>query len=229
MGGLGTGEGSVLVKRWLPPSLTQNVGFELCVLDAARVVSVNHLEEGVDELALNGDLQLGDQVGDLVDGEVAAGVQVEVVKDLLQEGRVLSSQLPNARLNFAQEVGDCLLSDSGVLLLRDLPSRLHHANEVLVAGCAHGQVGVVVNPLLLGHNAVVVALGTIEVVKEVLKDLLTGLAAFEELGVHADVVDATNVVDVELATTVLVHHGERLVDHSLATWGQLVSKAIQMI
>lgn len=205
---------------------TQDVLLKLVVLDAARVVHVDHLEEGVDKLALDGDLQLSDQVGHLVDGEVAALVQVEVVEDLLKELWVLAGQLPNAALNFAQEVGDSLLGDAGVLLLRNLPGGLHHANEVLVRWRAHGKVGVVVIPLLLGDNTVVVALGAIEVVEERLKDLLTGHAALEELWVHADIVDATDVLDVDLAATITIHHGECLVDHSLAAWGQLVSALI---
>lgn len=69
---------------------SENVLLEFIVLDAARVVCVDNLEEGVDELALDGDLQLGNEIGDLVNGEVTALVQVEVVEDLLKELRVLA-------------------------------------------------------------------------------------------------------------------------------------------
>ena len=155
---------------------------------------------------------------------MTALVKVEVVEDLLEELRVLSSELPHARLNFAKKVRDGLLSDTRVLLFRDLPGRLHHADEVLVGWGAHRQVGVVVIPLLLGDLSIVVAAGAVEVVKEVLKDLLTGLTALEELGVHADVVDAANVLNVDDTGLISVHHGEGLVDHSHAARGKLVSR-----
>ena len=115
-----------------------------------------------------------------------------------------------------------LLGDCRVLLLRDLPGRLHHAYEVLIRGRAHGEVSVIVVPLLPGDYTVVVATGAIKVVEEVLKDLVTSLAALEELGVHADVVDAGDVADSQLAATVSVHHLESFVDHGHAARGQLV-------
>ena len=154
---------------------------------------------------------------------MTALVQVEVVEDLLKELWVLAGELPDARLNFAEQVGDGLLSDLRVLLLGDLPGRLHHAHEVLVRGRAHGKIRVVVVPFLSSDNAIVVTARAIEVVEEVLEDLVTGLAALEELWVHADIVDAGNVADGELAGAISVHHLESLVDHGHATWSQLVS------
>ena len=154
---------------------------------------------------------------------MTALVQVEVVEDLLKELWVLAGELPDARLNFAEQVGDGLLGDLRVLLLGDLPGRLHHAHEVLIRGRAHRKIRVVVVPFLSSDNAIVVTARAIEVVKEVLEDLVTGLAALEELWVHADIVDAGNVADGELAGAISVHHLERLVDHGHATWSQLVS------
>ena len=118
---------------------------------------------------------------------------------------------------------DGLLGHGRVLLLWYLPGGLHHADEVLVRGRAHGEVSVIVVPFLSGDNTVVVAAGTIEIVEEVLKDLITSLAALEELGVHADVVDAGNVADGKLAATVSVHHLESFVDHGHTARGQLVT------
>jgi len=154
---------------------------------------------------------------------VTALVKIEIVEDLLEELRVLSGKLPNARLNFAKKMGDGLLGDTRVLLFGDLPGGLHHADEVLVRWGAHGQVGVVVLPLLLGDLTVVVTAGAIEVVKEVHEDLLTGLAALKELGVHANVIDGANVSDVDDTRAVSVHHGEGLVDHGQSARGKLVS------
>ena len=99
----------------------KNVGLELVVLNAARVVCINDLEEGVHELALHRNLQLRDQVGDFVDREVTALVKVEVVKDLLQELRVLAGELPHARLDLAQKMGNGLLGHRRVLFFRNLP------------------------------------------------------------------------------------------------------------
>ena len=204
--------------------MAENVALELSVFNAARVVCVDDLEEGVDELALDRNLQLGDQVGDFVDGEVAALVEVEVVEDLLEELRVLTGELPNARLNLAEEVRDGLLGDSGVLLLGNLPGGLHHGDEVLVAGGAHGQVSVVIVPLGLADSAVVVTACAIKVVEEVGEDLLTRLTALKELRVHAHIVDVTNVLDVDDTGAITVHHSESLVDHSLTTRRKLVPK-----
>ena len=116
-----------------------------------------------------------------------------------------------------------MLGDLRVLLLGDLPGRLHHAHEVLIRGRAHRKIRVVVVPFLSSDNAIVVTARAIEVVEEVLEDLVTGLAALEELWVHADIVDAGNVADGELARAISVHHLEGLVDHGHATWSQLVS------
>ena len=150
-------------------------------------------------------------------------VQVEIVEDLLKELRVLAGELPDAGLDLAQKVRDRLLGHTGVLLLRHLPGRLHHADEVFVGGSAHGKIRVVVIPLRLADLAVVVTASAIEVVEEVSEDLFAGLAALEELRVHADIVDGANVLDVDHARAVTVHHSEGLVDHGLAAWGQLVS------
>ena len=84
--------------------LAANVLLELVILDATRVVCINHLEEGVDELALNRNLQLSDKVGHLVDGQVTALVQVKVVEDLLQELGVLAGEFPDASFDFAEQV-----------------------------------------------------------------------------------------------------------------------------
>ena len=76
--------------------LAEDISLKLSVLNTARVVSIYNLEEGVDKLALNRNLQLCDEVGDLIDGEVTALVEVKVVEDLLEELRVLTGQLPHA-------------------------------------------------------------------------------------------------------------------------------------
>ena len=111
-------------------------------------------------------------------------VQVEVIEDLAEEGRVTSSKLKNAGFDFTEEVRDGLLGDLGVLLLRDLPSRFHHANEVLVGWGGHAEVGVVVREFLHGYDAVRVTFGALEVAEEVGEDLIASLAALEEFWVH---------------------------------------------
>lgn len=63
---------SQLGLHFLSSLALENVGLELLVLNAAGVVGVDHLEEGVDVLALNTDLQLGNKVSYLVDGQVSA-------------------------------------------------------------------------------------------------------------------------------------------------------------
>ena len=95
---------------------------------------VDHLEEWVDVLSLDRDLKFCNKVGDLVNGQVTALIQIEIIEDLLQESWILSSQLEDARLNLAKQVRDGLLGDLGVLFFRDLPGRFHHSHEVLVGG-----------------------------------------------------------------------------------------------
>jgi hypothetical protein len=154
---------------------------------------------------------------------MTALVQVKVVEDLLEELWVLTGELPDARLNFAKKVGDCLLGDLAVLLLRNLPGGFHHTHEILVRGRAHGQIRVVVIPLLSCDDSVVVAASTIEVVEEVLEDFVTGLAALEEFRVHAHIVDAGDVLNRKLSGAISVHHTEGLVDHCHTARSKLVS------
>ena len=210
---------------WAPREwslLAEDVLLKLLVLNAAWIVSVDDLEEGVDKLSLDWYLQLGDQVSDLVNGKVSTLVQVKVIEDLLKELRVLAGELPDARLNFTKQVGDGLLSDLGVFLLGNLPSWLHHAHEILIRGRAHRKIRVVVVPLLSCDDAIVVSSRAIKVVKEVLENLIAGLAALEELWVHANIIDAGNVADGKLARAVSVHHLEGLVHHGHATGCQLI-------
>jgi len=157
---------------------------------------------------------------------VTALVEVEVVEDLAEEGGVASGELENAGFHLTEEVRDGLLGDLGVFFFGDLPGRFHHADEVLVGGGAHGEVGVVVSELLHGDDAVVVSLGSVEVVEEVSEDVVTGLASLKELGVHGDIVDSNNVADRDLAGLVLVEHGESLFNHGLSSRSELISVQI---
>jgi len=176
-----------------------NVGFELFVLDSARVVGVDHLEEGVDVLALDGDLELGNKVGHLVDGQMAGVVEVKVVENLAQEGGVVTAKLEGTGAHLSKKVVNGLSNGLGVFVLGNLPGGLHHLDKVLVARGAHGNVGVVVAELVDSNNAVVVASCAVELVEEVFEDLFLGLAALEELGVAANVIDATDVGDSDFA------------------------------
>lgn len=76
-------------------------GNKLVKFDAARVIGVDDFEEGVDVLTLNANLKLGNQVGNFVDGEVSALVQVEVVENLFEEVGVLAGKIPHATLHLS--------------------------------------------------------------------------------------------------------------------------------
>ena len=89
----------------------ENVGFKLIVLDTARVVDVDNLEEGVDVLSLHGDLKLCNEVCDLVNSQMAALIQIEVIEDLLEEFWVAAGQFEDTALDFTEEVGNSLLGD----------------------------------------------------------------------------------------------------------------------
>jgi len=70
--------------------LTHDEGLELVVLNSSRVVLVDNLKEWIDVLSLDGDLQLGNEVGNLINGQVTTLVQIEIVEDFLEELWVLA-------------------------------------------------------------------------------------------------------------------------------------------
>jgi len=165
-------------------SLAEDVCLELIIFDAASVVFVDHLEEGVDVFPLNGDLKFGDEVCDFIDGEVTTLVKVEIVEDLAEEGGVSAGKFKDAGLDLTEQVGDGLLGDLRVFLLGYLPGGFHHADEVLVRRSAHGEVSVVIAKFCVSYNTVLVSFSAFEVGEEVGEDLVTGLASLKELGVH---------------------------------------------
>lgn len=152
-------------------------------------------------------------------------VEVEVVEDLAEEGGVSSGKFEYASFHFSEEVRDGLLGDLRVLFFGYLPGRFHHADEVLVRRSAHGQVSVVVAELLHGDTCVVVSFSSFEVVKEVSEDFVSGLASFKEFGVHGDIVDSGDIVDFNLAGSILIEHGKGLHDHSLSSLSELISQS----
>ena len=112
---------SSLLLRAASLFATKDVSLKFFVLDSTRVVLVYNLEEWVDILSLNRNFQLSDEVGNFIDSKVTTLVQIEIVEDLFEEGRVLSGQLKDTSLNLAEQVGDCLLGDCGILFLWNLP------------------------------------------------------------------------------------------------------------
>mmetsp|Transcript_20665 Transcript_20665/g.27882 ORF Transcript_20665/g.27882 Transcript_20665/m.27882 type:complete len:217 (-) Transcript_20665:25-675(-) len=120
---------------------------------------------------------------------------------------------------------DLLGGDSGSLIFADLPDGLHHADEVLVAGQAHRQIGVVVVPLLSTDRAVVVAAHAVEPVQEFLQDLIAGLLSVDEVLVLRNVVDCVDISDGDSVGAVTIDEGEGLVNHGLSALGERVSEA----
>ena len=112
---------SSLLLRTASLFATKDVSLKFFVLDSTRVVLVYNLEEWVDILSLNRNFQLSDEVGNFIDSKVTTLVQIEIVEDLFEEGRVLSGQLKDTSLNLAEQVGDCLLGDCSILFLWNLP------------------------------------------------------------------------------------------------------------
>ena len=60
---------------------------------------VYNLEEWVDILSFNRNLKYSDQIGNFVDSKVTTLIQIEIIENLFEEGRVLSGQLEDAGLN----------------------------------------------------------------------------------------------------------------------------------
>lgn len=71
--------------------MAKNVSFKFREFNSSGVVFVNSLEERVDVLALDRDLQLGNQVSHFIDGEVARLVQVKVAKHFFKQFGVFAS------------------------------------------------------------------------------------------------------------------------------------------
>ena len=113
---------SSLLLRTASLFSSKDVSLKFFVLDSTRVVLVYNLEEWVDILSFNRNLQLSDEIGNFIDSKVTTLVQIEIVEDLFEEGRVLSGQLKDTSLNLAEQVGDCLLGDCGILFLWNLPA-----------------------------------------------------------------------------------------------------------
>lgn len=207
--------------------MAEDISFKLSEFDASGVVFVNGLEEGVDVLAFDGDLKLGNQVSHLIDREMARLVQVEVTEHFFKRFRVFTCQFENTGAHFAVKVTDNSLGLGAVLIFGYLPCALHHLNEVLVRRNAHANIAIVVTELIKSDNTIIVAAYTIELVKEVGENLVLGGITSEEFGVFADIIDTTDVRDGELARVVFVKHVECLHDHLLAPFGQLVSEATE--
>lgn len=78
---------------------SKDVSLKFFVLNSTGVVLVYHLEEWVDILSFNRNLKFSDQIGNFVDSKVTTLIQIEVIENLFEEGRVLSGQLEDASLN----------------------------------------------------------------------------------------------------------------------------------
>ena len=147
-------------------SLVEDVGLELFILDCARVVGINDLEEWVDIFSLHGNFQLGYKIGHLIDGQTIATLKVEIVEDLSKKGWVISSQLKDSSSHLSDEMLHGGLGSGGIFILWHLPDGLHHSHEVLLAWRVHGEISVVVVPLLPSDNTIIITSSSIEVIEE---------------------------------------------------------------
>ena len=202
--------------------VVEDVGLKFIVFDSARVVDVDDLEEWVDVLSLNGDLKFCNQVGHLIDRKMSTLIQIEIVEDLLEEGWVTAGQFEDTALNLTEEVGDSLLGDLRVLFLWYLPGGLHHADEVLVGWGAHTEVSIIVDEFCFGYNSVFVSFGALKVAEEVGEDLVASLASLEELWVHGNIVDSSDIGESDSSLVVLVEHSKGLINHCHTSWRQFI-------
>ena len=89
----------------------QDVSFKLVVLNSSRIVDVDDFEEWVDVLSFDGNLKLCNEIGHLVNSQVAALIQIEIVEDLLEEGGVTTGQLEDTALYLTEKMRHSLLGD----------------------------------------------------------------------------------------------------------------------
>jgi hypothetical protein len=148
-------------------------------------------------------------------------MEIEVVEYFSNEVWIISREFESSSSNFGQQVLNSLFDKRSFLVFGDLPGLLHHADEVLVAGGAHGELCVVLLPLVPGDDAVVVAPAAVELVEEVGEDLLFALAALDELGVAGHVVDPSDLSNMNSSRIVFIESLECFFDHcqsSLSEW-----------
>ena len=105
-----------------------------------------------------------------------------------------------------------LLGDSIAL---EVPGVVHHELEVVVSVDGHGDVVVVLEPLVDGDTVVtdvflVVGVMGLEGVDELVENLVLGLLSGLDIGVHLSVVSLSDVVDINDFRAVLVHDLEGL-------------------
>lgn len=133
----------------------------------------------------------------LVSGKDTILVGIELTEDVAKDHLfgAPGGEVEKLGTDSLGQVLDLLLVHRGGLVLADLPHGLHHLDEVLVRRKRHGQVRVVVGPLLHRHDTVVVSLHAIETVQEFAQNFLSCLCAIDEVLVLRHVVDCVNVFD----------------------------------
>jgi len=124
-------------------------------------------------------------------------------------------------------VADTILEHRVLLVLTDAPSLLHHYDEVVVRGGAHSKVRVVLEPLIVGDFAVVVASEAVKGVKEFGKYLIRGVSTFFETLVLGDVVNGCDVTSSDKTRTIFVHQRKRSFDHLTLPASEFLSKSTQ--
>ena len=96
----------------------------------------------------------------------------------------------------------------------ELPGSLHELDEVIVVVNRGADSGVVLVPLISLNLTITVSVA--EVLKELQEHFILGLLAGLHLGVHAAVVDASEVGGSDFTRAIGVELQESLVDHSLS-------------
>mmetsp|Transcript_88878 Transcript_88878/g.122730 ORF Transcript_88878/g.122730 Transcript_88878/m.122730 type:complete len:219 (-) Transcript_88878:42-698(-) len=120
-----------------------------------------------------------------------------------------------------------ILSDGCLLVLGELPDTLHHSNEVEVVSDAHGQVSVVVKPLIPGDFAIIVTLCSFKSSQKVFEDLLLALLSIDKVLVMANIINIANVLDTKNARVVSVHVLKGLFDHIQTTFRKWFTKSAE--
>ena len=101
-----------------------------------------------------------------------------------------------------------------IIFHSELPGCFHELNEVVVVVNGGADSGVVLVPLVSLDSTVLVSVT--EVLEELQEDLVFGELTRLHLGVHAAVVDTSEVSGGDLAGAIGIELEEGLVDHSLS-------------
>lgn len=191
------------------------------------VVSIEGLHDTHGVLALERDSYSKAEGVQFVNCDHASAVLVVLAEDVINSGLQVHGRrdlLEDSCLEAVEAILDNVFVLSGqVLILKDHVGAGEHLYELIIVRDAHGKLFVVVSPLLGGDVAVIVSLGSIEVVQELNKNLFFGLLSCNDIRVLGCTLKSAQVSGIDVSASVSVHDVEAASDHVSSAFIQLLA------